>query len=56
MSTVEKNLVRRRKPRFTSMKTGFSRNMFATKNVCLSGASRMRLSGALSDTPVRSYA
>ena len=37
------------------MKTGFSRNMFATKNVCLSGASRMRLSGALSDTPVRSY-
>ena len=38
------------------MKARFSRNITATKNVCLSGASRMRLSGALSDTPVRSYA
>ena len=38
------------------MKTRFSRNISATNNVCLTGASRMRLFAAQSDIPEQSYA
>ena len=38
------------------MKTRFSRNIFATENGCLTGASQMRLSGAPWEIPEQCYA